>query len=144
VKWIEVRDRDWATQYQSDHPWIAISIATHLNTWPILQSQNRIALLQLAFTNDSYQQVQFVSPGIFTYTHAKQILDFVAAHWDEVSSILIHCGPIPCRAAAIAAAIMYIRYGKGADNWYFQKMDPNWMVYHMMLREYYDPAKILL
>jgi hypothetical protein len=142
LKWIEVRSRKWAKQYRSDTPWAAISIATEPDTWPILDDYNRFDLLQIAFydiCNPDTLLKGLFQGQVFDRSHALQILDFVARCWDHVDSFLIHCEAGISRSPAVAAAILHIYYGSGADNWYFANCTPNMLVYKDLLHTHYDP-----
>ena len=147
VKWIEVRSREWATQYHSEQPWAAISIATESNTWPQIQTHNRLGLLQLAFLDvcNPDTLLHSILPGkIFDRSHARQILDFANLYWPRASSFLIHCEAGLSRSPAVAAALLYIHYGRGSDAWYFNTKTPNMLVYRTILKEYYDPGRTML
>lgn len=147
VKWIEVRSREWATQYHSNAPWAAISVATESDTWPDLQTENRLGLLRLAFLDVCNPDTMLYSslPGrVFDRSHAKEVLDFVSLYWNRVSSFLIHCEAGMSRSPAIAAALLHIHYGRGADNWYFNTKTPNMLVYRTILKEHYDPSRTML
>ena len=121
-------------------PWAAISVAEDKN-WPRLRIMNRTGLLQLSFKdckNCDDLNHAFLFGGLFTRQHAEQILSFVDRHWSSVDSFLIQCESGERVAPAIAAAIMRIRYGPEADNWYFDNLHPNITVYGMLLRENND------
>lgn len=140
VKWFEVRDRQLSQQYKSGMPWAAISISS-VSDWPSLQPCNRAALLQLKFNdckNSSEYERGFLYGGIFSLSHAKQILSFAERHWNYVDSFLFQCEDGQCCAPAVAAALMYIYYGPKADDWYFENMNPNIFVYRTILREHYN------
>lgn len=146
MKWIEVRSKDWAEKYRSDKPWSAISIATDLDTWPILDNHNRVGLLQMAFYDICNPEtlLRGVCEGqVFDKNQALQILEFVSLCWENVDSFLIHCEAGISRSPAIAAAIVHIYYGSGSDNWYFQNRTPNMLVYREILRAHYDPQGIM-
>ncbi len=146
MKWIEIRSREWATQYHPDAPWAAISIATEAYTWPRLETQNRIGLLQLDFVDISNPDIlmTIVPARVFNKVQASSILDFVDLHWQKATSFLIHCESGHSRSSAVAAAIMYIRYGQRAARYFFDNERPNRLVYNILLKQYYDPDNIMV
>ena len=139
MKWFEVRDRQWSQQYKSEMPWAAICVSSQ-SDWPSLQPYNRSALLQLKFKHcadaTDYRD-GFLYGDLFSPIHARQVLSFVNRHWDYVDSFLFQCEDGKCCAPAIAAALMYIRYGSDADDWYFENRSPNVFVYRTILKEHY-------
>lgn len=139
MKWFEVRDREWSQQYISDMPWAAISISEDAN-WPELNPYNLTALLQLKFNHlncaGDYERA-FLFGGLFTLEHARQIIDFTNRNWINVGSFLFQCDDGMCCAPAVAAALMYIKYGPGNEKWYFENKNPSRRVYNTILREYY-------
>jgi len=137
VKWFEIRDIRRSQNYVSAMPWAAICVSPN-DRWPYLQSENRVALLQLSV--DSVQNAKdiarsFLFGGMFSHNHAKQVLSFVDRYWRDVDSFLIQCNDGRTCSPAIAAAIMYIMYGNKADDWYFDNCNPNMLIYQTLIKE---------
>jgi predicted protein tyrosine phosphatase len=73
---------------------------------------------------------------LFTRVQAREILDFVDAHKDEVNLIIVHCHAGISRSAGTAAALSYIL--NGTDD-AVVRIRPcfNRFVYRTILNEYY-------
>ncbi len=131
---IVVLSKKEAKLFRCDRPWAAISVATYLDDLPELSTSNLVGLLQLCFrdtTNTNHEHH-------FTKKEARAILDFVEQHWDQVEVFLVHCEAGLSRSPAIAAAISYIKFGRGTDNKYFEgKFWANYLVYKTILEEHY-------
>lgn len=123
-----------AKNFRCDHPWAAISIATYPGDLPVLSEENCLGLLQLAFrdtTNTNHE-------NHFTQREAKAVLDFVEEYWDRIEVLLVHCEAGLSRSPGVAAAISYIKEGRGSDKKYFEgKYWANYLVYKTILVEHF-------
>lgn len=140
IKKIIVLSRQWAKKYKCDKPWAAISVSTASGDFPELSSDNRLGLLRLQFwdiSNPSQRQLEAEDPKLFSRDQAKQVIDFVNQHWDSIDTLLVHCEAGLSRSPAIAAAIISIKYGEGADEEWFYKFNPNYHVYQSIINEHY-------
>jgi predicted protein tyrosine phosphatase len=124
--------------FESEVPFVAISISTNPEEWPKISETNRVALLQLSFADRDMEQE--VTPeviekyNLFRSEHAKQILDFISDNRDKVEAFLVHCEDGISCSSAIAAAITKI--AGGDDAYYFRHYSPNRYVYKMLLAAY--------
>jgi hypothetical protein len=123
-----------AKAFTCNRPWAAISVATYLNDLPKLSTANLVGLLQLVFrdTTNVDHEHHFVKQD------ARAVLDFVEKYWDQIEVLLVHCEAGLSRSPAIAAAISYIKFGRGTDNQYFEgKFWANYLVYKTILEEHF-------
>jgi hypothetical protein len=72
---------------------------------------------------------------------AFQILEFIDSMWDRTEAFLITSERGESRAPAIAAAICRIRWGDGWEKYFLDRYNGriNYLVYHMLLKAYFDP-----
>lgn len=133
MKTIVVKSKWEAENAVCDIPWVAISISSEPDNWPVLSEENRLGLLQLAFYDIDHPVKQYET---FTEEQAQQILDFAAKYWDEAKVMLVHCEAGVSRSAAVAAALSKIYFGD--DEKFFQSpYIPNSLVYRTILNKYY-------
>mgnify|MGYP001823206740 CR=1 FL=1 len=125
-KHFEVRSAYNAKLFQCSRPWAAISITTE-GDFPVLSENNRQGLLQLAFADTADSD----RPDAFTTVLATELLDFVAAVWDRVDVLLIHCEAGLSRSPGVAAALSRIYYGD--DGPWFEYDFPNTLVYQQLV-----------
>lgn len=69
-----------------------------------------------------------------TADHARQILDFVAAHKNDVSTIICQCEAGMSRSAGVAAALSHILQGQ--NKYLYANFEPNKWVYRTIIDEY--------
>jgi predicted protein tyrosine phosphatase len=136
-KGIEVRGIKDARLFECDVPWAAISIVSEVNGNPLLSSEKRIGLLNMAFEDIEFPRLDTPPELVFNRAMARRILDFVASMWPQVECFLIHCHAGMSRSPAVAAAIEHIYHGNGADQHWFQYKTPNMKVYQTILEEHY-------
>jgi predicted protein tyrosine phosphatase len=122
-----------AADFTNDKPWACISIGCEPGDWPKINKCQLVSLLQIAFA-DIDKPIE--GKILFDENHAKQIWDFVESVWDRIDLLLIHCLAGTCRSPAVAAAIAKAKYGD--DSLYFGLHAPNMLVYHTMIKEYYE------
>lgn len=146
MKKLTVKSRYKAIDHRSDEPWAVISVTTpDGRPLPSFSPENRLGVLRLCFydANSDAQNWEGKQPGyIFDRKMAKQILDFTNEYWDQAEEFLIHCDMGMSRSPAVAAAIAYIKGGRGADEHWFKNYTPNSLVYRTILEEHHgvDPA----
>lgn len=140
-KLLEIRSKEQAPQFKSSIAWAAISIATENNTWPRLVEENRRGLLRMVFSDVSYPHIPLLYPAVpFDRSMAFQVLEFIESMWDRADLFLITSDRGCSRAPAIAAAICRTRWGEGWDQYFLDRYLPiNYLVYHMLLKAYFDP-----
>lgn len=136
-KMIVVKSLTDARHFQCDVPWAAISIVSLVGDNPILNHENRVGLLNMAFEDIEFPRPTTPPELIFDTAKAQQILDFVAEMWPQVECFLVHCHAGMSRSPAVAAAIEHIYHGNGADNHWFRAKTPNMMVYRNILNTHY-------
>lgn len=136
---IEVRSMTGAREFEYGRPWAAISIVSAVGGNPIIHTENRIGLLNMAFEDIEFPRPTTPPELIFDRAKAQQILDFVAKMWPQVECFLVHCHAGMSRSPAVAAAIEHIYHGPGADNWWFERKTPNMNVYRTILKTHYEP-----
>lgn len=125
-KRFEVRSAYHARLFRCDQPWAAISITTD-GDFPVLAEENRQGLLQLAFADTA----EASRPDSFAVVQAAELLDFVAATWDSIQVLLIHCEAGMSRSPGVAAALSRIYYG---DDGPWGEYDfPNSLVYQRLV-----------
>jgi predicted protein tyrosine phosphatase len=75
---------------------------------------------------------------VFDNTHAKQILEMVEKHKNNIHYIVAQCDAGISRSSATAAAISKILYGD--DSWFFNhiRFVPNYHIYLTILKEYFE------
>ncbi len=135
-----VKSRYKAMDHKSDRRWVVISITTPADGRPLpeFSEENRVGILRLCFydINHDDQVWDGKLPGyLFNKDMAVQILHFVNEHWDHVDEILVHCDMGMSRSPATAAAIAYIKGGRGADEFFFKHYHPNSLVYKTIIEE---------
>lgn len=100
-------------------PWAAIQIHTGTD-WPDLDETGRRGCLRLNFADLEYagdhdkDWCRAHNTALFSFRHAKRILDFVAEHAKHVEYFLIHCEAGMSRSPAVAAAVQNLM---GRDGW---------------------------
>ncbi len=131
LKQIEVRSKSKAKEFISDVPWAAISIATYENDWPKLNGAKRMGWLKLFF-----EDAEFIREDsgykYFNADLAKEIFDFMEGLDKDVELLLVHCEAGISRSPAIAAVLAQV-YLEGDANLYFNKYDPNPLVYKILV-----------
>ena len=142
---IEVRSITMARAFQCSVPWAAISIVSAVGGNPILSTENRVGLLNMAFEDIEFPRPTTPPELVFNKVMARQILDFVAEMYPKVECFLIHCHAGMSRSPAVAAAIEHIYHERGSDNYWFEHKTPNMMVYRGILNEHYGtgPAGVV-
>jgi predicted protein tyrosine phosphatase len=130
---IIVHNRSGAEKFFSVLPWAAIQITNLDGQWPSLSSVERTALLQMRFPDRAAPDAQCPKEALFTETQADQILEFVLAHKDQIDRLLIHCEMGTGRSPAIAAALTRIFLPEVDYYDYFQRKNPNLLVYGRVL-----------
>ena len=115
-------------------PWAAISIVSVGKNNPILSTNNRIDVLNMAFEDLEFYRPSMPSEFVFNEEKAKQILDFVNKVWSKIDCLMIHCHVGMSRSPAVAAAIEHIYYGHGSDTHWFEHKTPNMLVYETILQ----------
>src|SRR5580698_662975 len=105
---ILVRSRSGAETFVSDVPWAAIQISGHGGTWPTLSPTRRVGLLQMRFPDRALPDRETPTELLFSEAQAEAILDFVAAHAEQLEWLLVHCEAGASRSPAVAAALTRI------------------------------------
>lgn len=125
---IQVCSKSSAMKFESDVPWACISISSHAGQWPVLNSNNLVKTLQLAFPD-----YELPRPGGINETQAQQIIDFINEIAPIAKSLLVHCEMGASRSPAVAAAVAkYL----GQDNkLFFENYTPNMIVYKMVAKQ---------
>lgn len=136
-KAIEVKNLTMAREFRCEVPWAAISIVSAHGGNPILSTQNRVGLLNMAFEDREFPSPHTPPDLMFNKEYAKQILDFVAEMWPITECFMIHCHAGQSRSPAVAAAIEHIYHGNGTDNYWFEHKTPNMIVYRTILNTHY-------
>lgn len=145
-KSVEVCSKSKAREFLCDIPWACISVVSESGDWPVISDKNRVDLLQLDFhdrSNMHYVNHPLLGSTYFSKDQARQVLEFVDKNWDNIDCLMVHCEAGVSRSAAIAAAIELIKFGRGADNHYFNESThyvPNTYVYRMMLETWQEIA----
>jgi len=127
---IIVLSKEEARYFTSDVPWACISIATEDGSWPPIDENGRIGLLQVAF-HDLVMPVDGCQ--LFDAEHAHRILDFVKVSWGRIQVLVVHCEAGASRSPAVAAALSRIYLGEDRDFFRPGVYDPNYLVYHTLL-----------
>jgi predicted protein tyrosine phosphatase len=136
---IIVLPRDEAQHFQYDGPWAAISIATYPKEFIQLRTENRVALLQLAFMDidrplsPTSKHANDPDTKFFDQEQAQKIINFAKSVWDKIDVLLVHCEAGVSRSPAVAAALSVIFNGPRSDNTYFKQYIPNRHVYKTIL-----------
>lgn len=134
---IQIRSKSLAKVFKCDKPWVAISISTYDTDFPVLDEENRVALLQLAFKD---VDLPGRSGGINS-DQARQILDFFSEWHEQIDTLLIHCEFGASRSPAVGAVLSKIWYG--ADKFFFDNYTPNMFVYRAIMNEACGDEKLL-
>ncbi|MBM4090949.1 MAG: hypothetical protein FJ276_16230 [Planctomycetes bacterium] len=131
-KQILVKSLIGASYFTCDVPWACISIVTEPGTWPVISTDHRMGLLQLAFADIG--NVSGDEPKAFTEDHAHRVWDFVKALWSDIDVLMVHCEEGNSRGPAVAAAVT--RRYLGENRWYFlpHVYWPNKHVYGVLLK----------
>lgn len=120
-----------ASQFTWGQLWAAISISSPVNQHPILNSENRVGLLQMFFHDAEFERPELEKEHFFNSEHAQQILDFVKKHKNQVDLFLVHCEAGSSRSPAVAAALE--KLDSGNDNIFFKRYTPNMAIYRCLL-----------
>ena len=107
---------------------------------PSVELQNQPDhILQLAFDDvyfDSFYEADDETIFInFSVYDAKEIVKFVAAHKDEVGTIICQCEMGQSRSAAVAAAISEWLNGDGIKYFADDQYSPNLYVFRVLFQE---------
>lgn len=124
---IAVRSKSGAKEFKCDVPWAAISISTYEDDLPVLSTENRVALLQLAFRDTDFEQQE----RAFNKDLAKKVIVFAESVIDRVETLLVHCEMGLCRSPGVAAALAKLY--AGTDQYYFDHYVPNMLVYRKII-----------
>lgn len=118
-----------AEDFECEHPWACISIATTEDEFVRIDQRNQLGLLQLAFA-DMTQRI----PGLifFDSEHAHDILDFVTHYWLQIDVLMVHCEMGLSRSPAVAAAVSRLKKGKNR-RFFREPYVPNGHVYRVLL-----------
>lgn len=119
-----------ASEFSSDQPWACISIASREGEWPELADENRVALLQLAFS-DVETPVSSDDGRSFSASDAREVIDFVMEHSPKIQHLLIHCERGESRSAGVAAAIAPL-FGINPNQFNQGRQSPNALVYSLL------------
>lgn len=128
-------------KFQCCYPWAAISISTDPGHWYALDRANRHGWIQVHFAdylNERVSPSESLHGDVFTIQKAREILDFVNSMWNRVGCFMVHEESTPSRSAAIVAAVIHIHCGREKEHWVFEHFKPNMLVYHTLLRAYYE------
>ncbi len=124
----EIKDFTYNEKY------IVISIRSpHAYPVELLDDQNRIATLQLAF-GDVDRFVDHPQCVLMTKEQAKQILTFYDFYKSKVGTVVVNCEAGISRSSAVAASLAKTE-GQD-DSQFFVRYLPNRFVYRMILEEY--------
>jgi hypothetical protein len=132
---IQVRSREAAKEFVDDLPWAAISISTHSQGLPELQTKNRVGLLQLTFWDIDSEDLE-KNKNSFSKEDADKIINFVGDMLPKIECLLIHCEMGVSRSPAIAAALSHSLWGPETDKIYFKNYTPNMLVYRTLIETY--------
>ena len=124
---IVVLSRELAEQFSSDQPWACISISGRTEGQALINQKNLVDCLFIQFDDVTMLLPEY---KLFSTSQANQILDFVIEVWDKIETLMIHCHAGASRSPAVAAIISKIYYH--TDKEYFDKYDPNKLVYNRL------------
>ena len=134
---VQVCDITHARLFECGVPWAAISIVSAVGGNPILSTENRVGLLNMAFEDREFFGPSTPPELIFDSEKAKQILEFAEDMWPQIDCLMVHCHAGMSRSPAVAAALEHIHHGNGSDNYWFSVKTPNMLVYRTILNEHY-------
>jgi predicted protein tyrosine phosphatase len=126
--------RKHVSRIAPDEPYIVISI-TDPNTSDanVAESPNRTGLLRFKFNDTGDYGQPLRDTVVMTADHARQILDFVADHKKDVSTIICQCEAGMSRSAGVAAALSHILQGQ--NKYFYANFEPNKWVYRTIIDE---------
>ncbi|QGJ71204.1 Hypothetical protein PBC10988_29080 [Planctomycetales bacterium 10988] len=125
---ILVLNRVDAEEFESSFSWACISIANAEEEFATIPDDNRLALFQLAFIDQTQPYPGF---ALFNDEHAYEIFDFVSNYWDEIDTLLIHCDAGISRSSAVAAVLSRFKFGSEGE-FLYPPYDPNPRVYRIL------------
>ncbi|MCK9458205.1 MAG: hypothetical protein M0R80_00875 [Proteobacteria bacterium] len=139
-----VLPRSSAAEFKYEEPWCCISIASTAGELPTIDTNNRIALLQLTFEDlDAIPGAAWAAAfpqkagNVFKEEHAEKILDFVCENWDKTNLLMAHCYAGMSRSAAVGKAIASIMQPRFEADYKFYPMC-NKLVYETIMRVYQE------
>jgi len=146
----EIFSKQNIEKYTGDQPYILISVAGRHEDGEdgyaeLLDDEHRVDVLRLKFddittsTNPLSYGMKYTDLIYFDKPHAKQIIEFVNKHKDNVGLICVNCYAGISRSAGIASALSVIVNGPRSDEWIYQspKYYPNPLVYNILLGEHF-------
>lgn len=132
MKNIVVMSREKAKKFKCEDNWAAISVSSKSDMFPELDASKRQGLLQLCFDDISFPHTIPKGLKLFNLELAREVVDFVNLHENNIETLLVHCEAGLSRSPAIAAAISEI-FEIGSAEFYFEKYMPNILVYKILM-----------
>lgn len=128
---ILILSRRVAKVFSYDKPWACISIASHPDELPKLNSTQRIDLLQLVFDDVEYIPAQGSNRHLISETQAEEIIKFAQVVWPNIDLLMIHCYAGISRSPAIGKFLSEI-YQPEYAVYFDQIYAPNTLVYRIL------------
>ena len=127
--------RKHVSRISPEEPYIVISITDPKTPDAnVAESGSRAGLLRLKFNDTGDYGQPLRDTVVMTADHARQILDFVTEHKDDVSTIICQCEAGMSRSAGVAAALSHILQGQ--NKYFYANFEPNKWVYRTVIDEH--------
>lgn len=84
-----------------------------------------------------FDDVESDTPNHISREQAKEIIEFVSQHMDNIDLVIVHCGAGISRSAGVCAALMLIINGSDKEIFECSKYCPNRTCYRYILDAYY-------
>jgi len=140
---ILVMGRQSAEQFNSNEPYIMISITSPYSPEAKIKEKNLLNILRLSFHDWDAKDKELIEQKdtleskrmiYFNREMAREVLLFVMCYIKTVNLIVVHCEAGISRSAGVARAIA--KCFCGDDSYYFKYYLPNMLVYDTIVKEW--------
>ncbi|MEZ4253826.1 MAG: hypothetical protein R3B99_36945, partial [Polyangiales bacterium] len=115
---------------------VVISITTTADDAAVLpDAPSRVAVLRLVFPDADVAVAGLSKDALFSSDHADRVWDFLDAHRDAITCVVLHCDAGMSRSPGVAAAIARVEHGD--DTFFFRRYHPNMRVYRTLLERHH-------
>ncbi|MCB9603075.1 MAG: hypothetical protein H6720_22390 [Sandaracinus sp.] len=115
---------------------VVISITTSADDVAVLpEAPSRVAVLRLVFPDADVAVAGISKDALFGAHHADRVWDFLEAHRDGITCVVLHCDAGMSRSPGVAAAIARVEHGD--DTFFFRRYHPNMRVYRTLLESHH-------
>lgn len=119
-----------------EEPHAVISITTTADDVAQLpDATSRLGVLRLSFPDADVAVADVTADRLFGAEHADRIWDFLDAHRDAITCLVLHCDAGMSRSPGVAAAIARVLHGD--DTFFFRRYHPNMRVYRTLLERHH-------